>query len=105
MQAVVYFARQGHDLNDGRLFQLYVAAIVLLTTHVLLILPHIPCSNEVIRSEITFGAWRIYNICVLLHPWVRLNASVLLMQLTVPVVPPPGTQTYSNSSIAITSTL
>jgi len=34
-QAVMYFARQGHGLEDSRLFRLYIAVVLAATTLVL----------------------------------------------------------------------
>ena len=42
MQGVVFFARQGHGLNDSRLFKLYIGLVLLFTTQVLTSRSHHP---------------------------------------------------------------
>ena len=72
----MFFARQGYSLHDRRLFQLYAAVVVLFTTYVLYSLTRAQLSNQVIRLDVVTGMWRIYNICVLLRPWVRSYTSM-----------------------------
>jgi len=45
MQAVLFFARQGHGLNDGRLFKLFTAVVLVCTTCVFLSPSHARLSN------------------------------------------------------------
>jgi len=53
-------------------------------------LPYTRLSNKSGRLDVTSGVWRIYNICVLLRPWVRQDVSGLCSQLTISVGPSPG---------------